>query len=118
MYTFKEPVIGPAQSWQTRITCDPIDPPYQSSIPMPRCRQAFAIAVILFATPSAANPANDSRQLLHVGNSRSVILAANVDKPQDPDTDVLALPTGKCSKLKVAGRDFACRAVAFFQNEH
>ena len=29
----------------------------------------------------------------------------------------MALPSGKCSTLKIAGRDFACRAVAFFQNE-
>jgi hypothetical protein len=81
------------------------------------CRQAFAIAAIFFATPSGANPAHDSRLLQHVRNLGSVILVANEDKPQEPDTDILALPKGRCSKLKIAGHDFACRAVAFFQNE-
>src|SRR5947209_4108943 len=36
---------------------------------------------------------------------------------EEPDTDILALMSGKCSTLKVAGRDFACRAVAFFHGE-
>ena len=34
-------------------------------------------------------------------------------KPQTADTDLLALMTGTCSTLKVAGRDFGCRTVAF-----
>src|ERR1700733_5066569 len=58
------------------------------------CRQALAVAVVFLATPSGAE-----------------------DKRAEPDTDILALPSGKCSTLKVAGRDFACRAVAFFQSE-
>ena len=58
------------------------------------CRHALAIAVVFLATPSGAE-----------------------DKRAEPDTDILALPSGKCSTLKIAGRDFACRAVAFFQNE-
>ena len=58
------------------------------------CRQALAVAVVFLATPSGAE-----------------------DKRAEPDTDILALPSGKCSTLKIAGRDFACRAVAFFQNE-
>jgi hypothetical protein len=36
---------------------------------------------------------------------------------QEPDTIVFAMMSGKCSTLKVAGRDFTCRAVAFFQTE-
>jgi len=38
---------------------------------------------------------------------------SNELKPQAPDTDLFALMTGTCSTLKVAGRDFACRTVAF-----
>ena len=34
-------------------------------------------------------------------------------KPQTPDTDLFALMTGTCSTLKIAGRDFACRTVAY-----
>jgi hypothetical protein len=38
-------------------------------------------------------------------------------KPQEPDTIMFAAIPGKCSTLKVAGRDFACRAVAYYQTE-
>ena len=34
-------------------------------------------------------------------------------KLQKPTTDLLALMTGRCPTLKVAGRDFACRSVAY-----
>jgi hypothetical protein len=36
---------------------------------------------------------------------------------QEGETIVFPLMSGKCQTLKVAGRDFACRAVAFFQTE-
>ena len=36
---------------------------------------------------------------------------------KNSDTIVFAMMSGKCSTLKVAGRDFTCRAVAFFQTE-
>jgi hypothetical protein len=80
------------------------------------CWQALAVALVFLATPSGAEPYG-SRLLEPARNSRPVIAVANEDKRQDPDTDILALPSGKCSTLKIAGRDFACRAVAFFQNE-
>jgi hypothetical protein len=39
--------------------------------------------------------------------------AADDFKPQEPDTDLLALMSGKCSTLRVADRDFACRSMAY-----
>lgn len=36
---------------------------------------------------------------------------------QEPNTVIFAMMSGKCRTLKVAGRDFRCRAVAFFQTE-
>ena len=39
--------------------------------------------------------------------------AADELKPQAADTDLFALMTGTCSTLKVAGRDFPCRTVAY-----
>ena len=36
---------------------------------------------------------------------------------QEPDTIIFAMMSGKCRKLKVAGRHLPCRAVAFFQTE-
>jgi hypothetical protein len=88
----------------------------QSSRTMLLRWQAFAVVLFFLATPSGAEPYG-SWLLQHVRNSQPVIAVANEDKRELPDTDILALPSGKCSTLKIAGRDFACRAVAFFQNE-
>ena len=52
---------------------------------------AHAMAVALLATPSFA--------------------------ADNPDTIIFAMMSGKCRTLKVAGQDFPCRAVAFFQTE-
>src|SRR5882762_10171348 len=88
---------------------------------MPLCWQAFAVAIIFFATPSVAEPFHGGRLLGHVQNSREfrppLLLVAEETKRREPDTIVLAFMSGKCSKLKIAGRDFACRAVAFYQTE-
>jgi hypothetical protein len=84
------------------------------------CQQIFAIAFIFLATPSIAEPFHGSRLLQHVQNSRqdaATVFVSNETKQEEPDTDILALMSGKCSTLKVAGRDFACRAVAFFHGE-
>jgi len=69
---------------------------YQPGMTMKLCRQAFALAIIFIAMPARAS---DELQR------------------QEPDTVIFAMMSGKCSTLKVAGRDFACRAVAFFQTE-
>jgi hypothetical protein len=69
---------------------------YQTGMTMKFCRQAFALAIIFIAMPARAS---DELQR------------------QEPDTVIFAMMSGKCSTLKVAGRDFACRAVAFFQTE-
>jgi hypothetical protein len=69
---------------------------YQPDMTMKFCRQAFALAIIFIAMPARAS---DELQR------------------QEPDTVIFAMMSGKCSTLKVAGRDFACRAVAFFQTE-
>ena len=71
------------------------------------CRQIFAVAFILSATPSVAEPFNGP--VIHVSDET---------RRQQPDTVMLASMSGKCSTLKVAGRDFACRAVAYYQTEH
>jgi hypothetical protein len=58
---------------------------------------ALAIAGIFLATPCVAEPASPGRL--------------------KPDVDLYALMSGRCSTLKIAGRDFACRAVAYFHSE-
>ena len=69
---------------------------YQPSMIMQLCRQAFALALIFIAMPARAED--------------------ELPRPE-PDTIIFAMMSGKCSTLNVAGRDFACRAVAFFQTE-
>jgi hypothetical protein len=69
------------------------------------CWQIFAAVMVLTAAPSNAEPSNT--------NARYAEDVANEIKPQEPDTDLLALMSGKCSTLKVAGRDFACTTVAY-----
>ena len=70
--------------------------PYQPCMTMKFCRQAFAVAIIFIAMPARASD--------------------EFPRPE-PDTIIFAMMSGKCSTLNVAGRNFACRAVAFFQTE-
>jgi hypothetical protein len=130
--SWKSRLLSLAQSRKFRVTCDPIDVTprlfdlmsYHPSMTMRLCRQVLAVAIIFLATPSVAEPSYGGRLLEHVQNlpndletsTRPVILASNETKPQEPDADTFALMSGKCSTLKIAGRDFACRAVAFFHS--
>ena len=68
---------------------------YQPGMTVKFFRRAFALAIIFIAMPARASD----------------------ELRQEPDTVIFAMMSGKCSTLKVAGRDFACRAVAFFQTE-
>jgi hypothetical protein len=79
-------------------------------------QQTAAIAMMLFATPSVAGPADSGLPSPQV--TPPATLAANETRPQEPDTDIFALMSGRCSTLRIAGRDFACRKVAFFHNEN
>ena len=46
-----------------------------------------------------------------------VVAVSDVARPEEPDIDLFALMSGKCSTVKIAGRDFACRAVAYFHSQ-
>lgn len=89
--------------------------------------QIFIAAVLLAATSSVAEPYHGSTLPEHDGNfaknpasakARYAEDVANELRPQEPDTDLLALMSGKCSTLRVAGRDFACRSVAYAHGVH
>jgi hypothetical protein len=95
---------------------------YQPGIMMRLCWQILAAAMSLIAAPSIAEPSRGSASLRHdvelrqdpAGTkARYAEGAANEVMPQEPDTDLFALMSGKCPTLKVAGRDFACRTVAY-----
>ena len=57
------------------------------------CRPLLAIAAILLATPCVA----EDRQPI--------------------DVDMFAVMSGKCSTLRIAGRDFRCTSIAFFHDQ-
>ena len=86
------------------------------------CWPILAAAMSFIAVPSIAEPSRGSASLRHdvelrqdpAGTkARYAEGAANEIRPQEPDTDLFALMSGKCPTLKVAGRDFACRTVAY-----
>jgi hypothetical protein len=90
---------------------------FQPSFTMRLCWQAFAVATLFLATPSSAEPSFGGQFSQWVLNSSSVILVSDEAKPPDADTDIFVPMSGKCTIAKVAGHNFACRAVAFFQGE-
>ena len=83
-------------------------------------RNSFAVlALMLLApmstvaedvSPSAPNATSAQNQLPPASNMDD---AADELKPQAADTDLFALMAGTCSTLKVAGREFPCRTVAY-----
>ena len=86
------------------------------------CWQILAAAMFFIAAPSIAEPSRGGPGLRHdvelrqdPANTKARYAegAANEIKPQEADTDLFALMSGKCPTLKVAGRDFACRTVAY-----
>ncbi len=80
------------------------------------CRIGFA-ALLMLAPPLSAVADDAGRPQPSTNSAQNQPPPGNDApdelKPQSPDTDLFALMTGKCSTLKVAGRDFACRTVAY-----
>jgi hypothetical protein len=67
--------------------------------PMMRlCRPVLAASLIALATPCFAG---------------SSAIPVNNPPEQNSFIDLLALMSGKCTTLKIAGREFACKAVAY-----
>jgi hypothetical protein len=88
-------------------------------------RQILAVVMVVAAASSIAEPSNGNPLATHDENSGQdpanapAISAEGVTlRPQEPDTDLLALMSGKCSTLRVAGRDYACRTVAYAHGIH
>lgn len=83
------------------------------------CWQILAAAVIFLVTPSVAAPSDDGRISAPDSGApaRPVVLAANETKLPEADINTFASMSGKCTTLKIAGRDYACRAVAFFHSQ-
>jgi hypothetical protein len=86
---------------------------FRSSPRTRRLGQAIALAAGFFATSSLAGPMPDQPERPGL----PAIQVSDEPKQDEPITIMLALMSGRCSTLKVAGRDFGCRAIAFFQTE-
>jgi hypothetical protein len=103
---------------QLQATNDPMDVTRRflvrsRGMTMRLCPHAFAVAAIFLTTPSMAGPSAGSP----LAGRAPVILVSNETKAPETDTDIFALMSGRCSILKIAGRDFACKAVAYFHSE-
>jgi hypothetical protein len=85
-----------------------------------RLWQQAAFALVFLATPSVAGFLGPVPVVEQSGPDiagHSVILIANEVKRPEPDIDMFASMAGKCGILRVDGRDFACRAVAYFHGQ-
>lgn len=87
---------------------------------MRTCANIAAVLILMLAPqmPAAAGDVGRSAPKLDLAQSQTAPAAMDPNdlgelKPEAPDTDLFALMTGKCSTLKIAGRDFTCRTVAY-----
>jgi hypothetical protein len=67
--------------------------------------------------PVTVTPIADSAPDDQEGSALPLIFVSDETKQQEPNAIVIALMSGTCGTLKIAGRDFKCRAVAFHQTE-
>jgi hypothetical protein len=85
--------------------------------------QAFAVAIHFLAASSVTHAEERSvvplRSILDMPARPGLPLVRVMDGPshEEPVTIVLAVMSGKCTRLKIAGRDYGCRAIAFFQTD-
>jgi hypothetical protein len=91
---------------------------YPSSMKMRLPWQAFAIAIHFLAASSVTHAAERAAvPSQSITDNRPLLNVSDESKRQEPVTIVLAIMSGKCTTLKIAGRDYRCRAIAFFQTE-
>src|SRR5580698_264479 len=81
-------------------------------------RNIFVVLLLALAPPMIARAEDNPSSPAPNANSAQSQPATTGDsdselRPQTPDTDLFALMTGTCTTLKIAGRDFACRTVAY-----
>jgi hypothetical protein len=99
---------------------------YRSSMGIRLFWRACAIAINFLAVSSATYAEErvvPSRPITNHGPDElqraglPLIHVSDETKRQEPLTIVLAIMSGKCTTLKIAGRDYRCRAIAFFQTD-
>jgi hypothetical protein len=83
-------------------------------------RQALALALVL-ATP-ASSPSHGGPLAPHLAGPVAAtapaapVIAIAADRQQDYDIDMIVTMSGRCTTLKIAGRDLPCRAVKYFHS--
>jgi hypothetical protein len=80
--------------------------------------QILATTMIFSAMLSIAGPGVSGERVAQNDNLKQAAPAgdaADDDKfrPREADTDLFALMSGTCKTLKIAGRDFACKTMAY-----
>ena len=55
--------------------------------------------------------------LVAVSIAATPSLAAGATEREEPDIDMYAHISGRCTTLRIAGRDFGCKAVAYFHGQ-
>jgi hypothetical protein len=78
--------------------------PRQASLTMRLPRPVLAAILVSFASPCFAE-------------SSTALAVNNPPAQQNPFVDLLALMSGHCKTLKVAGRPFACKTVAYAHDD-
>jgi hypothetical protein len=83
------------------------------------CRLALVLAPILAAL--ASGPSHGGPLVPNVPDARAASPSAPVTevanaKQQDYDIDLIVTMSGRCTRLKIAGRELPCRAVKYFRS--
>jgi hypothetical protein len=83
-------------------------------------RQALALALVLAtpaSSPSRGGPLAPHLTGLPAATAPSApVIAIAGDRQQDYDIDLIVTMSGRCTTLKIAGRDLPCRAVKYFHS--
>lgn len=84
-------------------------------------RQVLAVTMISFATAALVGSSHGGQLLQSVQDfdqpATPVIPVAGQSKQPEIDIDLIVKMSGRCSTLRIAGRDLACRAVRYFHGE-
>ena len=85
------------------------------------CWQILAATILTAALP-VAGPAVGDEAVAQNDDSRQVSPDDDADdakfRPREADTDLLALMSGTCKMLRIAGRDFSCKTIAYVHSVH
>jgi hypothetical protein len=81
--------------------------------------QILAATMIFSAAPSIAGPPARGETVAQNDNLKQVTPEDDAKfTPREADTDLFALITGTCKTLKIAGRDFSCKTMAYVHSVH